>query len=107
MGIMGMMSMMSMIGIERTPSNRTYPALTLLVVLVFLVVLAFPVLKLPDINLQVQQSRHLLLFGFRGMGTKSMTARDRGRPESLDMVQGCTPSVVFEGRLGFCKPPLG
>jgi len=50
---------------DRTRSNRTYPGLTLLVVLVFLVVLAFPVLKLPGINPQVQQSRHLLS-GFGG-----------------------------------------
>jgi len=66
--MMKMMKMITMIRIRITPSNRTYHGLIPLIsltILVFLVVLVSPVLKLPDINLRVQQSRQLLS-GFGG-----------------------------------------
>ena len=62
MVMMKMMNMITMIGIRRTPCNRTYPGLIPLIsltILVLLVFLVFPVLKLPDINLRLQQHQQL------------------------------------------------
>jgi hypothetical protein len=91
------MGMMSMIGIRRTPSNRTCLGLIPLISLTILVVLAFPVLKLPDINLRLQYSRHLLLSGFGGW---EQVNDQRGMQADGSLVEPCRWSQGASGAEG-------